>query len=198
MKFVLLGSCPRCKKDLKGRDTVAKQSESSIWIHSRGGGGHSQGRQRHPTFRPEACILHPGWRRLFDQVRLFDWQIHLYSQSRSGVCPFPCWGAIWAVLGLLVLASVEILLGGSYLSAKPLLSSRGIPSLGRGWAAFPWNLIWAAFSLNLTFPFSGCSCLSFYRTFLTLWSISAWSIILLASCNDWEHRGLTKNRVTCL
>lgn len=40
---------------------------------------------------------------------------------------------------------------GSYLPAKPLLSSQG--------------RVWAAFALNLIFSFSGCSCLSSYLTF---------------------------------
>lgn len=50
--------------------------------------------------------------------------------------------------------------GGTYLPAKSLVSSHGtLPYLGRVWAA----------SLSPIVPFSGCSCLFFYLTFIMIY-----------------------------
>lgn len=46
VESILLCSCPHHNKELEGRDTLVKQSQSFIQIHSKGGADQSQGRQR--------------------------------------------------------------------------------------------------------------------------------------------------------
>lgn len=64
--FAALSSCRHQNKELRGRDTIVGQRESFIGIHSEGGLGQSQSRQRPRSFRGES-ISHvlPG-RCLFD------------------------------------------------------------------------------------------------------------------------------------
>lgn len=51
VEFVLFSSHPHRNKELKGQDTILKQSGIFIWMPSRVGPGQSQGRQRPPIVR---------------------------------------------------------------------------------------------------------------------------------------------------
>lgn len=115
-------------KELKGRDTVARQSESFIWIHSR--------EERARLKADKGLHLLVGglyiafWLRgtsLTDKMGLFDWQVFLYSHPSQWACPFPLLSCDRAVLSSVHLCPHWVWSGRKFSPCKAFVVSKWDP-----------------------------------------------------------------------
>lgn len=153
-EVAFLGSCHRQNKQLRSRDTIAKQSESFIWTHSKERVGQSQGRQSSRSIsRKPVCHILAGRTSLTRRDYLTDRPTYLASLSVRASFPAMLCGLATSQLRS---SAPGLVWPGpdrqEVISANPLLSPHEIPT----WAEFGWF-----FSLNLILLSPGCLCLSF-------------------------------------